>query len=185
MRHETRDSETRDTRRQRVSRLVVSCLVVSFVSAPALAQTRARDLGVPFEGTPGPRNAITDVAGVEVGHTTLISGDGALKVGTGPIRTGVTAVLPRGKDLGASVFAGIFSLNGNGEMTGSHWVKESGMLEGPIMITNTHSVGVVRDAVIQYRVQHAQGGDMPWALPVVAETWDGRLKCLNGFHCTP
>ena len=113
---------------------------------------RARDLGVPFDGKPGPLNAITDVKGVEVGHTTLISGEGALKVGTGPVRTGVTAVLPRGKDSKDQVFAGWFTLNGNGEMTGTTWVEESGFLEGPVMITNTHSVGVVRDAVIAWRV---------------------------------
>ena len=164
-------------------------MLLALIAATAFGQTskkpRARDLGVPFEGTPGAKNAITDVAGVEVGQTTLISGEGALKVGTGPVRTGVTAVLPRGKDLAASVFAGYFSLNGNGEMTGTHWIEESGMLEGPVMITNTHSVGVVRDAVIQYRVQHSQKGDMPWALPLVAETWDGFLNDLNGFHVKP
>ena len=111
---------------------------------------RARDLGVPFDGTPGPLNAITDVAGVTVGHTTLISGEGKLQVGKGPVRTGVTAVLPRGKNsMNDPVFAGWWSLNGNGEMTGTTWVEESGFLEGPVMITNTHSVGVVRDAVIQ------------------------------------
>jgi len=155
-----------------------------FAQAPA-RKPRGRDLGVPFEGTAGPKNAITDVGGVEVGQTTLISGSGPLKVGSGPIRTGVTAVLPRGKDLGASVFAGYFSLNGNGEMTGTHWIEESGMLEGPVMITNTHSVGVVRDAVIQYRVQHSRNGDMPWALPLVAETYDGFLNDINGFHVKP
>lgn len=163
--------------------VVVGAFAYAQTAAPTKA--RARDLGVPFEGTPGARNAITDVAGVEVGQTTLISGEGPLKVGRGPIRTGVTAVLPRGKDLGASVFAGFFSLNGNGEMTGTHWVEESGMLEGPVMITNTHSVGVVRDAVIRYRVQHAKSGEMPWALPVVAETYDGFLNDINGFHVRP
>src|ERR1700675_4692284 len=111
---------------------------------------RARDLGVPFDGTPGPLNAITDVAGVTVGHTTLISGEGKLQVGKGPIRTGVPAVLPRGKDsMNNPVFAGWWSLNGNGEMTGTTWVEESGFLDGPVMITNTHSVGVVRDAFIK------------------------------------
>jgi len=149
---------------------------------------RARDLGVPFDGTPGPLNAITDVAGVIVGHTTLISGSGKLQVGRGPVRTGVTAVLPRGQDsLSNPVFAAWFSQNGNGEMTGTAWVEESGFLEGPVMITNTHSVGVVRDAVIQWRVAHA-GADATgfyWSLPVVAETWDGWLNDINGFHVKP
>src|SRR6266700_5647727 len=111
--------------------------------AGAQSSPRARDLGVPFDGTPGPLNAITDVKGVEVGHTTLISGDGPLKIGVGPVRTGVTAVLPRGKDSNDAVFAAWFTLNGNGEMTGTTWVEESGFLDGPVMITNTHSVGVV------------------------------------------
>jgi D-aminopeptidase len=154
----------------------------------AETKPRARDLGVPFDGTPGPFNAITDVAGVEVGHTTLISGSGPLKVGVGPVRTGVTAVLPRGKaNLNDPVFAGWFSLNGNGEMTGTTWVEESGFLDGPVMITNTHSVGVVRDAVIQWRVQHGPPDDSGywWSLPVVAETWDGELNDTNGFHVKP
>jgi len=149
---------------------------------------RARDLGVPFDGTPGPFNAITDVSGVTVGHTTLISGEGKLQVGKGPVRTGVTAVLPRGKDsMNNPAFAGWWSLNGNGEMTGTTWVEESGFLEGPIMITNTHSVGVVRDAVIQWRVAHGQPDPTGywWSLPVVAETWDGWLNDINGFHVTP
>jgi D-aminopeptidase len=152
------------------------------------AKPRARDLGVPFDGTPGPNNAITDVAGVTVGHTTLISGEGKLVVGKGPVRTGVTAVLPRGKDTMMNpVFAGWFSQNGNGEMTGTTWVEESGFLEGPVMITNTHSVGVVRDAVIQWRVTHGQpdGSGYWWSLPVVAETWDGYLNDINGFHVKP
>jgi L-aminopeptidase/D-esterase len=115
---------------------------------------RARDLGIPFEGTPGKFNAITDVPGVEVGYTTLISGEGKLEVGKGPVRTGVTAILPRGHaSLNDPVYAGFFSLNGNGEMTGTAWVDESGFLEGPIIITNTHSVGVARDAVIAWRRQ--------------------------------
>src|SRR5947207_243181 len=148
---------------------------------------RARDLGVPFDGKPGPLNAITDVKGVEVGHTTLISGEGTLKVGTGPVRTGVTAVLPRGKDSKDQVFAGWFTLNGNGEMTGTTWVEESGFLEGPVMITNTHSVGVVRDAVIAWRVKHGPPDQDSywWSLPVVAETWDGYLNDVNGFHVKP
>ena len=118
----------------------------------AQSKPRARDLGVPFDGTPGPLNAITDVKGVEVGNTTLISGDGLLKVGVGPVRTGVTAVLPRGKDSNDAVFAAWFTLNGNGEMTGTTWVEDSGFLTGPVMITNTHSVGVVRDAVIGWKI---------------------------------
>ena len=149
---------------------------------------RARDLGVPFDGTTGLLNAITDISGVTVGHTTLISGEGKLQVGEGPVRTGVTAVLPRGKDtMSNPVFAGWWSLNGNGEMTGTTWVEESGFLEGPVMITNTHSVGVVRDAVIQWRVNHGQPDPTGywWSLPVVAETWDGWLNDINGFHVKP
>jgi D-aminopeptidase len=152
------------------------------------SKPRARDLGVPFDGTPGPLNAITDISGVTVGHTTLISGEGKLQIGKGPVRTGVTAVLPRGKDsMSNPVFAGWWSLNGNGEMTGATWVEESGFLEGPVMITNTHSVGVVRDAVIQWRVNHGQPDPSGfwWSLPVVAETWDGWLNDINGFHVTP
>ena len=137
------------------------------------AAPRARDLGIPFDGTPGPLNAITDVAGVLVGHTTLISGSGKLIVGQGPVRTGVTAVLPRGREsLSNAVFAGWFSQNGNGEMTGTTWVEESGFLEGPVMITNTHSVGVVRDATIQWRVAHG-AADTSRLLVVPA---GGRLK---------
>jgi D-aminopeptidase len=152
------------------------------------AKPRARDLGVPFDGTPGPLNAITDVSGVTVGHTTLISGEGKLQIGKGPVRTGVTAILPRGKDtMSNPVFAGWWSLNGNGEMTGTTWVEESGFLEGPVMITNTHSVGVVRDAVIQWRVNHGQPDPTGywWSLPVVSETWDGWLNDINGFHVKP
>src|SRR3989449_2239019 len=139
---------------------IAICLaVVNFCNAAhaqnsAAKKPRARDLGVPFDGAPGPLNALTDVARVEVGHTTLISGEGKLQVGNGPVRTGVTAILPRGKDMMDPVFAGWWSLNGNGEMTGTTWVEESGFLDGPVMITNTHSVGVVRDAVIQWRVAH-------------------------------
>ncbi len=152
------------------------------------AAPRARDLGVPFDGTPGPYNAITDVAGVLVGHTTLISGSGKLIVGEGPVRTGVTAVLPRGREsLSNAVFAGWFTQNGNGEMTGTTWVEESGFLEGPVMITNTHSVGVVRDATIQWRVAHGAADTTGywWSLPVVGETWDGWLNDVNGFHVKP
>jgi len=152
----------------------------------AQVKPRARDLGVPFDGTPGPLDAITDVKGVEVGHTTLISGTGKLVVGQGPVRTGVTAILPRGKSPASQVFAGWFSLNGNGEMTGTTWVEESGFLEGPVMITNTHSVGVVRDAVIKWRVNLAPPDESGywWSLPVVAETYDGYLNDVNGFHVT-
>jgi D-aminopeptidase len=174
---------------------LVLFLYVSGIAAPQVdaqdathAKPRARDLGVPFDGTPGPFNAITDVAGVTVGHTTLISGEGKLQIGKGPVRTGVTAVLPRNKDsMNNSVFAGWWTLNGNGEMTGTTWVEESGFLEGPVMITNTHSVGVVRDAVIQWRVTHGQPDPHGywWSLPVVAETWDGWLNDINGFHVKP
>ena len=149
---------------------------------------RARDLGVPFEGAPGQFNAITDVAGVEVGYTTLISGQGKLVAGKGPVRTGVTAIIPRGHDsLNDPVYAGVFSLNGNGEMTGTAWIEESGFLEGPVVITNTHSVGVARDAVIAWRIKHgaADSSGYWWSLPVVAETWDGWLNDVNGFHVKP
>jgi D-aminopeptidase len=163
---------------------------VLFVLMSALdlsAQTphRARDLQVPFDGTPGQFNAITDVAGVVVGHTTLISGEGKLQRGTGPVRTGVTAILPRGAANSTPVFGGYFSQNGNGEMTGTAWLEESGFAEGPIMITNTHSVGLVRDTVIKWQIGEADKGHrtMPlWSLPIVAETWDGFLNDINGFH---
>jgi len=149
---------------------------------------RARDLRLPFEGTPGKFNAITDVPGVEVGYTTLISGAGKLEVGKGPVRTGVTAILPRGHaSLNDPVYGGFFSLNGNGEMTGTAWMEESGFLEGPIIITNTYSVGVARDAVIVWRVKHGAADKTGywWSLPVVAETWDGWLNDINGFHVKP
>jgi D-aminopeptidase len=159
------------------------------VATIAIAQTkpRARDLGVPFDGTPGPYNTITDVKGVEVGNTTLISGSGKLIVGEGPVRTGVTAVLPRGRDENDSVFGAWFTLNGNGEMTGTTWLEDSGFLGGPIMITNTHSVGVVRDAVIAWKVKRGEpdAEGYWWSLPVVAETWDGYLNDINGFHVKP
>src|SRR5437899_8255582 len=171
-------------------RLVLSLLLVLDASArqpiPAPTRTvRARDLGVPFDGTPGKFNAITDVPGVEVGYTTLVSGEGKLEIGKGPVRTGVTAILPRGRAaMNDPVFAGYFSLNGNGEMTGTAWVEESGFLEGPIVLTNTHSVGAARDAVIAWRLAHggpdAEG--FAWSLPVVAETWDGWLNDVDGFH---
>jgi len=171
---------------------LVSFVLLALAATVAVAadarHERARDLGIPFDGTPGPLNAITDVQGVLVGQTTLIEGDGKLVVGKGPVRTGVTAVLPRGKDsIRQFSYAGWFSQNGNGEMTGTTWVDESGFLEGPVMITNTHSVGVVRDAVIAWRVK--QGGEDQtgawWSLPVVAETWDGWLNDINGFHVKP
>ena len=170
-----------------MERIVSSLLVLLFFSQFALAQVkpRARDLGIPFEGTPGPLNSITDVRGVVVGHTTLISGDGKLQVGTGPVRTGVTAVLPRGQQsINNPVFAGWFTLNGNGEMTGTTWVEESGFLEGPLMITNTHSVGIVRDAIIAWRIKQGPPDESGywWSLPVVAETYDGFLNDINGFH---
>ncbi|HSE50318.1 MAG TPA: P1 family peptidase [Terriglobales bacterium] len=161
--------------------------VVLALSGVLTAQThkpRARDLGVPFDGRAGKLNAITDVAGVEVGYTTLISGEGRLRVGQGPVRTGVTAILPRGKASSDPVFGAWFSLNGNGEMTGTTWLEESGFLDGPVMITNTHSVGVVHDAVIAWQRRRAPSGDS-WSLPVVAETWDGLLNDINGFHVKP
>src|SRR5438045_3612135 len=174
-------------------RLLLLLLLVfdAFAREPIPAPTktvRARDLGIPFDGTPGKFNAITDVPGVEVGYTTLISGEGKLEVGKGPVRTGVTAILPRGRDaMNDPVFAGYFSLNGNGEMTGTAWVEESGLLEGPIVVTNTHSVGVARDAVIAWRLAHG-GPDVEgfaWSLPAVAETWDGWLNDVDGFHVKP
>ena len=149
---------------------------------------RARDLGIPFEGRPGRFNAITDVAGVEVGYTTLISGDGKLEVGKGPVRTGVTAILPRGRDsINDPVYAGFVSFNGNGEVTGAAWIEESGFLDGPIVITNTDSVGLARDAVIAWRIKSGvadKTGDS-WSLPVVAETSDWWLNDMKGFHVKP
>lgn len=175
------------------------CLTTAFVAAslfgrepqtppPTKAQVRARALGIPFDGTPGPLNTITDVAGVTVGVTTLIEGEGKLEVGKGPVRTGVTAILPRGEQsFNDPVYAGTAVLNGNGEMTGLAWVDEGGFLEGPVVLTNTHSVGVARDTVIKWRL--TKGGPDPtgfvWSLPVVAETWDGYLNDINGFHIKP
>jgi L-aminopeptidase/D-esterase-like protein len=155
--------------------------------SPEVSTPRARDLGIPFDGATGPLNAITDVEGVTVAHQTIIKGEGRLVVGEGPVRTGVTAILPRGKSYDP-VFAGWYALNGNGEMTGTTWVEESGLLEGPVMITNTHSVGVVRDAVIEWQIRNrlldplAGNADVFWSLPVVAETYDGDLNDINGFH---
>ncbi len=158
-------------------------LLLGAFNAAAQDKPRARNLGVPFDGTPGILNAITDVQGVEVGETTLISGSN--------VRTGVTAILPRGKRSTDSVFAGWFSQNGDGEMTGTTWIEESGFLDGPVMITNTHSVGVVRDAVIAWQVKTGRRpktntyGAHFFSLPVVAETFDGRLNDVNGFHVKP
>jgi D-aminopeptidase len=171
-----------------ITMLVLDAPAREPIPAPPQQQVRARDLGIPFEGTPGKFNAITDVASVEVGTTTLISGEGKLDPGKGPVRTGVTAIIPRGHDsLNDPVYAGYFSLNGNGEMTGTAWVEESGFLEGPVVLTNTHSVGTARDSVIKWRIAH--GAPDPtgywWSLPVVAETWDGWLNDINGFHVKP
>ena len=184
------------TTTSRLAAFAVACFLIPVLHArepqasppPTQPSVRARALGIPFDGTPGTHNAITDVAGVEVGYTTIVSGEGKLEVGKGPVRTGVTAILPRGrKSFDDPVYAGYFSLNGNGEMTGTAWIEESGFMEGPVMITNTHSVGVVRDATISWRV--AQGGPDPtgfsWSLPIVAETWDGYLNDINGFHVKP
>jgi D-aminopeptidase len=159
---------------------ILTTAVMAALLSPLMAQNkpRARDLGVPFDGNPGPLNAITDVKGVEVGYTTLISGEGDTA-----IRTGVTAILPQGKDFAGRLFAAWHTLNGNGEMTGTTWIEESGGLGTPIMITNTHSVGIVRDAVIEWGAKKSKGGySGDLSLPVVAETWDGFLNDINGFH---
>jgi len=166
--------------------MAIVAIALILIQDECLAQNRprARELGIPFEGATGPVNAITDVRGVEVGHTTIISGEGKLVVGKGPVRTGVTAIFPKGKDFRDRVFAAWFSLNGNGEMTGTTWLEESGCLGSPILITNTHSVGVVRDAVIEWNAKRglseSYSGD--FSLPVVAETYDGFLNDINGFH---
>lgn len=146
-------------------------------------KTRARGLGLPLPGTPGIYNAITDVAGVELGYCTLIEGSGKLVTGKGPIRTGVTAILPRGRDM-TPCFAGCFCFNGNGEMTGTLWIDEIGELQTPITITNTHSCGVARDATIQWLVDQSCERAWDWGLPVAAETYDGELNDINGFHVT-
>ena len=165
-------------------------LVILMLWLCGQAQERARDIGIQLEGLPGKLNAITDVEGVLVGHETLVSGQGTLVVGEGPVRTGVTVILPRGKSADP-VFAGWYSLNGNGEMTGTTWIEESGFLEGPIGITNTHSVGVVRDAIIAWQWENKLYNPLPgaasvfWSLPVVAETYDGILNDINGFHIKP
>jgi D-aminopeptidase len=151
----------------------------------AISQQRGRNLGLSFKGNPGPMNAITDVSGVEVGTVTLISGSGPLVVGTGPIRTGVTAILPRGRAKAhVPCAAGYYALNGNGEMTGVVWIEESGELQTPITITNTHSCGVARDATIRWMVANKIGIGQDWGLPVAAETYDGDLNDINGFHVT-
>jgi D-aminopeptidase len=155
-------------------------LALLIAAGGAAAEPRARDLGVPFEGIPGPLNAITDVAGVEVGHTTLISGSGKLVAGKGPVRTGVTAVLPRGRSSTTPVFGAWFTLNAAGEMTGTTWLEERGLIDGPILITNTHSVGVARDAAVKWMV--ANGWDALWHAPIATETYDGVLNDINGFH---
>jgi L-aminopeptidase/D-esterase-like protein len=174
-------------------KLYAVILVGTMSASSSLAQNkpRARDLGVPFEGVAGPLNGIVDVPGVEVGHRTLISGEGKLQVGAGPVRTGVTAVWPRGKQSSDPVFGGFFSQNGNGDMTGTHWLEESGFLDGPVLITNTHSVGVVRDAYLAWLVKNQRkpgtnlfdGGF--YTYPIVAETYDGFLNDINGFHVKP
>jgi D-aminopeptidase len=150
-------------------------------AGPAIAQTkpRGRDLGIPFPGTPGPNNAITDVAGVAVGHATIIRGSGRLVPHQGPVRTGVTAILPRPRGDWSPVFAATFNLNGNGDMTGTNWIAESGFLEGPILLTGTHSVGTVRDATIQWELRN--GRHFLFTYPVVAETFD-YLNDYNGEH---
>ncbi len=162
----------------------VAVLSAAFAEAQPL-KPRARELGIStlIGGVAGTLDAITDVAGVEVGHATLISGEGKLVRGQGPVRTGVTVVHPRGKSDPDPVFGAWFTLNGNGEMTGTTWLQESGILEGPIGITNTHSVGVVRDAILEW--QASRPGLQPWGLPVVAETYDGFLNDINGFHVKP
>ena len=161
-----------------------SIITITLISSIAFSQKpRARDIGVQFEGTTGKFNAITDVKGVEVGHSTIIIGSGKNEIGKGPVRTGVTAIFPRGKKFNP-VYANWYSLNGNGEMTGTTWVTESGFLETPIMITNTNSVGVVRDAVLKWFVDTNWYGDDQWwyTYPVVGETYDGFLNDIYGFH---
>jgi L-aminopeptidase/D-esterase-like protein len=163
--------------------VLFAALLVTQVALPQ-SKPRARDLGIPFDGTPGPFNAITDVKGVEVGFSTIISGEGKLVVGKGPVRTGVTAIFPKGKEFRDRVFGAWFTLNGNGEMTGTTWLQESGYLVTPILVTNTHSVGVVRDAMIEWNVRRGggEGHSGDFSLPVVAETYDGYLNDINGFH---
>ena len=157
----------------------------STTESSGASRPRARDLGIPFDGMPGPLNAITDVPGLEVGATTLIHGDGPLRVGEGPVRTGVTAILPRGRDgVGRACAAGFSSLNGNGEMTGTIWIEESGALTMPVLITNTHAVGPVHAGAVEWMVARHPAVARQWMLPVVAETWDGYLNDINGAHVT-
>ena len=161
--------------------ILIAVLAVCFADATAASAPRARALGIPFEGTPGPENAITDVAGVEVGQVTHISGDGPLHVGTGPVRTGVTVILPRGRASADSVYGGFFNLNGNGELTGQSYLQDFGVVIGPIGITNTNAIGQVYAGIQQWTQQKFGLA----ATPVVAETWDGRLNDLGGFHVQP
>ena len=162
--------------------IAILTIAAPLITSAAEKIPRARDLGIPFVGLPGPLNAITDVAGVEVGQITLSTGSGALHVGEGPVRTGVTVIHPRGKNSTEGVFGGWFTLNASGEMTGTTWLEERGLIEGPIGITNTHSVGVVRDAAVAWMVQKGWAAD--WHAPIVAETYDGALNDINGFHVT-
>jgi D-aminopeptidase len=168
--------------------LLFLCFLSSIACMAQEKKIRARDLGIPFDGAPGKYNAITDVAGVEVGHTTIIEGSGKLEKGRGPVRTGVTAIFPAGKKY-TPVFANWYMLNGNGDMTGTHWITESGFLETPILITNTSSVGTVRDAALKWMDEHkyydTSQGLFWYSYPVVAETWDGVLNDINGFHVKP
>src|ERR1044071_3668056 len=165
-------------------RIPFAILIGLVLAASSAAQTRprGRDLGIPFPGQTGPNNAITDVAGIAVGHVTLIEGEGKLIPGKGPIRTGVTAILPRPRGNWDPVFAATFNLNGNGDMTGINWIKESGFLEGPILLTGTHSVGTVRDAAIQWQLKN--GRKFVFTYPIVAETFDF-LNDANGEHVKP
>ncbi len=163
---------------------LIATLILSLAAGLSVAGPRARDLGVPFDGNPGPLNAITDIQGLTVGQVTLMEDLPAGK----KVRTGVTTILPRGRaTLDSPVFGAWFALNGNGEMTGTAWIDEAGQLEGPVVLTNTHSVGVVRDAVISWRVKEGKpdASGYWWSLPVVAETWDGDLNDINGFHVHP
>src|SRR5437762_6947809 len=167
--------------------IIIFLMTSATISFSQEKKPRARDIGIPFDGTPGKYNAITDVAGVEIGHTTLIEGNGKLEKGKGPVRTGVTAIFPSGKKY-TPVFANWHMLNGNGDMTGTHWITESGFLETPILITNTGSVGIVRDAALEWmdknHYYNAESDSVWYAYPLVAETYDGVLNDMNGFHVT-
>ncbi|HEX7294808.1 MAG TPA: P1 family peptidase, partial [Pyrinomonadaceae bacterium] len=165
----------------RITQAIVIGLIVA-TSLAAQTRPRGRDLGIPFSGNTGPNNSITDIPGIAVGHVTLIEGEGKLIPGKGPIRTGVTAILPRPKGNWDPVFAATFNLNGNGDMTGINWIKESGFLEGPILLTGTHSVGTVRDAAIQWQLKN--GRKFVFTYPIVAETFDF-LNDANGEHVKP